>query len=603
MPFFAQLRARVSQSPGALLFADKTQLRLCLNPLEVLIAHTPADVLAVLERLEQARQAGRTIAGFMTYEAGMAFEPHAAAHPLPAGEPLAWFGIYADSQVFPYDPLQDTAHPAITDFSVAARLESSEEHYQNAIQQIQDWIGAGEIYQLNYTMPLAVQTTMPPGDLFAHLFERQPVDYAAWLNLDGKRHIVSLSPELFFRIDSTAQGQRICTRPMKGTVQRGRTTVEDLAQASWLHQDEKNRAENVMIVDLLRNDLGRLCQFGSVRVEELFHVERYPTLWQMTSTITGELRPEAGLQAIFRALFPCGSITGAPKVSAMQRIARVEDIPRGVYTGAVGFATPETAVFSVAIRTLELHRSSAGYSGQMGVGSGIVADSQAHEEWQECALKTQFLTDNSLNVNNFELLESLLWNDGYPRLSLHLDRLLDSADYFGFCVDRLAAQRALEELATGLNGPHKVRLTADRSGHFTLNAEPIHLAASEPVRLMIAVERVPVQDVFHFHKTTHRMLYQSALAAAQAAGMDDAVLLNTHGEVTETTIANLFIVKDGRWTTPPVACALLAGVERRHLLATRPDIRVAPLRLADLASADEIWISNAVRGLRRAVFG
>ena len=258
----------------------------------------------------------------------------------------------------------------------------TEHQYAERIEQILDFIRAGDVYQLNFTIPLNVHATGSVASLYRRLHGVQPAPYSAFLHTQPSRHILSLSPELFFRVDEAdtdpasmnkaGPTRRITTRPMKGTAARGRTTAEDRAQAQWLANDAKNRAENVMIVDLLRNDLGRLCNFGSVRVENLFAVERYPTLWQMTSTVTGELRPEAGFQDIFRALFPCGSVTGAPKIRAMQLLAELEERPRGVYTGAIGFFSKEQTVFNVAIRTLTLN----GDAGTMGVGSGIVIDSE-----------------------------------------------------------------------------------------------------------------------------------------------------------------------------------------------------------------------------------
>ncbi len=274
--------------------------------------------------------------------------------------------------------------------------------------------------------------------MYAHLRARQPVDYGAFLHWQAGRHILSYSPELFFRVDWEAPAaRRIVTRPMKGTAPRGRTTREDREIAAWLANDPKNRAENVMIVDLERNDLGRVAQLGSVRAEKLFAVERLPTLWQMTSTVSAELRPEVGFHDIFRALFPCGSITGAPKVRAMQLIAELEDGPRGVYTGAIGFFSPRQTVFNVAIRTLELD----GGQGTMGAGGGIVIDSNAAEEFRECMLKAEFLTRSSAqSAEPLSLIETMLWNGNYPFIEMHLDRLADSAGYFGFPCAREAGE-------------------------------------------------------------------------------------------------------------------------------------------------------------------
>jgi para-aminobenzoate synthetase/4-amino-4-deoxychorismate lyase len=387
---------------------------------------------------------------------------------------------------------------------------------------------------------------------------------------------------------------------MKGTGPRGRTTQEDRTLASWLQNDPKNRSENVMIVDLLRNDLGRICNFGSVRASNLFAVERHPTLFQLTSTVTGELRPEVDFQQIFRALFPCGSVTGAPKVRAMQLLADLETHPRGVYTGAIGFFSPQQSVFNVAIRTLDLD----GQSGVMGVGSGIVIDSDPAAEFEECLLKSQFLTrPSSPSQERFSLIETLLWQGEFALIELHLDRLEDSAAYFGFPCGRAEVHAALLAQAGAFPSgqPRKVRMLLDRDGRLQIAAEPLPPSAPPlPLRVRIAPQRTDPQDRMLFHKTNCRRLYTEALLAASKQGFDDALFLNLHGEVTEGAIHNIFIEKAGRWFTPPVQCGLLAGVQRRHLLASRPDIEERTLSLPDLRQADAIYLSNAVRGLRPA---
>jgi para-aminobenzoate synthetase/4-amino-4-deoxychorismate lyase len=400
---------------------------------------------------------------------------------------------------------------------------------------------------------------------------------------------------------------------MKGTAPRGRTTREDREIAKWLHNDAKNRSENVMIVDLVRNDLGRVAQTGSVRVEELFSVERYPTLWQMTSTVSAELRPGVGFHDIFRALFPCGSITGAPKVRAMQLIAELEDSPRGVYTGAIGFFSPWQTVFNVAIRTLELD----GAWGTMGVGSGVVIDSDPAQEFRECLLKAEFLTGlgacaatpvaQSVRIvsqpDRFFLIETMLWDGSYPLIELHLDRLEDSAGYFGFACDRAAVKAALMGFAKGFadRAPRRVRLLVDRDVSPKITDEVLpRLAAEQRIGCVrIAEQRTDPADRMLYHKTTHRPIYARAFEQAARDGFDDALFLNLRGELTEGAISNVFIEKDGRWFTPPVECGLLPGVYRRHLLETRSEIEERVLFLEDLRHADAIYLANAVRGLRR----
>jgi para-aminobenzoate synthetase / 4-amino-4-deoxychorismate lyase len=404
---------------------------------------------------------------------------------------------------------------------------------------------------------------------------------------------------------------------MKGTAPRGRTTREDRELSEWLRGDAKNRSENLMIVDLLRNDLGRIARFGTVRVDQLFAVERHPTLWQMTSTVSAELRDGVGFEEIFRALFPSGSITGAPKVRAMQLIGEIEDTPRGVYTGAIGFFSREQTVFNVAIRTLTLESNvetgtaiGAGQPtpsrGAMGVGSGIVIDSDPAQEYRECLLKAEFLTRAPID---FSLVETILWKPGFPLLELHLERLADSADYFDFLCDPDAIREALNVCARiwADPTPRKVRLLLSSDGAFALTAQALAPAPDPPVaRVRISSVQTDPADPFLFHKTTHRALYTQEFEAATQAGFDDVLFFNLHGELTEGAISNVILELDGRWFTPPVACGLLAGVYRRHLLESgagdaHPAIAERILTEDDLRRADAVYICNAVRGLRRVI--
>jgi len=352
-----------------------------------------------------------------------------------------------------------------------------------------------------------------------------------------------------------------------------------------------------MIVDLIRNDLGRICSFGSVHVENLFQLERYQSLWQMTSSISGNLRPEMSCGDIFRALFPCGSITGAPKVRAMQLLAGIEEEARGVYTGSIGFFSREATIFNVAIRTLELADGIA----TGGVGSGIVIDSDPAAEYRECLLKAEFLTRSA---KEFSLIETMLWDDRFPFLESHLDRLADSADYFDFSCDRAAIRDVLLDAAVSLfpaNQRRKVRLLLRANGETNLESEPLPCSTSEfrPLYICISATRTDPADRFLYHKTTRRNLYDRAYATARSAGLADVLFLNNREEVTECAVHNLFIEKSGRWYTPPLDCGVLPGVYRRHLLSTRAEIEQKILTLEDVRAADGAYICNAVRGLRR----
>ncbi len=416
-PLPAEVFELVEQTPATVLLdcarpgTSASGSRLFTAPLCVLAAWQLEELPGIFAQIESATAEGQFAAGFFTYECGEAFEPTAkilrrngSSPPGQAtGQPLAWFGIYQRSYLFDHftgafadgDPpglaelgFHTTVAPAPAAQSPLSdpfplSLGLTEQEYDANIRAIHEWIRAGDVYQLNFTFPLYARIAGTAAALYARLRRRQPVEFGAFLHCSPGRHILSFSPELFFHLEEQSAARRITTRPMKGTAPRGRTTAEDRQIAEWLRNDTKNRSENVMIVDLLRNDLGRLCTFGSVRAENLFAVERYPTLWQMTSTVTGELRRDVGFYDIFRALFPCGSITGAPKVRAMQLLAQIEHQHRGVYTGAIGYFSRQRTIFNVAIRTLELEGGHA----KMGVGSGIVIDSDPADEFRECRLE------------------------------------------------------------------------------------------------------------------------------------------------------------------------------------------------------------------------
>ena len=617
----------VNRSPGTVLLEggweqsdtnEEPWTRLFTAPLRVCAAYRPDEIRGWFAEIEQAVAAGHSAAGFFSYECGLCFEPKAGMRSPRAGMPLAWFGIYERAHCFNaasgafvdeapagFEALRDdSAQGPGPDLAIEAEFALDEHEYTRRVAAIHEWIRAGDVYQLNFTAPMRGRYTGDAAVLYARLRRRQPARYGAFVHWQQGRRILSFSPELFFRIEDEGETRRITTRPMKGTAPRGRTTAEDRDLAQWLRIDAKNRSENLMIVDLLRNDLGRVARTGTVRAEKLFTAEKLPTLWQMTSTVRAELREDAGYEAIFRALFPCGSITGAPKVRAMQLIGQMEDEPRGVYTGAIGFFSPRQTVFNVAIRTLELE----GGQSAMGVGSGIVIDSDAAAEYRECLLKAEFLTRGAgaspsrIPDESFSLIETLRWEGGFPLLALHLDRLADSAEYFDFPCDRAAVQRALEEFACGFadEPPRRVRLLLGRDGELQIADEILPAATTDRIpRVRIARERTDPADPMLFHKTTHRPLYAAAFSAASRAGFADVLFFNLLGELTEGAIGNVFVEMDGRWSTPQVPCGLLAGVYRRHLLATRPGIEERVLREDDLRRADAVYIANAVRGLRR----
>jgi para-aminobenzoate synthetase/4-amino-4-deoxychorismate lyase len=599
--------ALVADTPNSVLLqtarfdaANQTSY-LYLNPLQILTAQTLEDLPQLFNEIESALSAGHHAAGYLSYECGYHFEPH--AHPATftphTGNPLSWFGIYSDPITFNHatglfsrtPPIPTQAEsPTHELFTTAINLDIDEAHYRQQVLHIKDLIAAGDTYQVNFTGRVSLETPLTPAAAFATLSRQQPVAYAAFLNIAGT-HILSLSPELFFKIDA----DRITTRPMKGTMPRGFDLEDDALAALYLQNDEKNCSEHVMIVDLLRNDLGRISAMGSVRVEDLFTIERYETLHQMTSTITATLRTNLSFYDIFRALFPSGSITGAPKIRTMQIIHETELARRGIYTGAIGHIAPNRrATFNVAIRTLALKNGHA----EMGVGGGIVADSDPSSEYRECLLKAAFLTRPP---HNFQLIETILCSahnkESLYLLDLHLDRLAASATYFNFPFDRKAITDQLTTFAEALTEApqYRVRLLLDSSGTATVTATPFAPRPTGQVR--ISAERTNSQDLFLRHKTTRRDLYNREYARAIADGFDEVLFVNEHNELTEGAISNIFLRKGTQLLTPPLSSGALSGIYRRHLLETNPNTIEQILLLEDLQTADAIYICNSVRGM------
>ena len=551
------------------------------QPRETIVARRLTEVVPALERVAACvGDGGAWAAGFVGYEAAPAFDAALCVRPDDGRFPLLWFGIYERPEIVE-PPRPSAVGTSVPDWQPSV----GESEFRAALARIKAHIRSGETYQVNYTFRLRALFSADPWAVFARLAAAQEALYAACVDT-GDWVLASASPELFFRLDAEV----IASKPMKGTAARGLTLVADREQAAALRDSEKERAENVMIVDMVRNDLGRIALDGSVAVPRLFDTERYPTLWQMTSTVTARTR--AGLVELFRALFPPASITGAPKVETMRLIAALETEPRRVYTGAIGFVGPGRRMqFNVAIRTLAIDRRSG--RAEYGVGSGIVWDADPDREWAECRTKTRVLTAMR---PEFRLLETLRWtpDEGYALLDRHLLRLADSAEYFAFTCDlegvRTELMRATPRAG---NGAQRVRLLLARSGAATVEAGP--LPAMPTVRPRVAVAGMPVDssDPFLYHKTTCRRVYDEARAAHPDCA--DTILVNERGEITESTIANVAVDIEGRLCTPPVACGLLAGTLRAELLA-RGELVEQVITIDELRGSPRVLLLNSVRG-------
>jgi para-aminobenzoate synthetase/4-amino-4-deoxychorismate lyase len=548
------------------------------RPLRVLAATRLDEVRPLLREVESARRRGQWAAGFVSYEAAPAFDPALAAHP--AGPlPLAWFALF-DAPSPAEEPGWPEPGPGL---DLQPDVDAST--YQSHVARIKDAIARGETYQVNYTLRLrGAPPVDDPATVFARLHHAQRGGYAALVEWPAAS-ICSASPELFF----LQHGSRLTCRPMKGTAARGVSWADDEACGQALRTSAKDRAENVMIVDMVRNDLGRLAAAGAVHTERLFDVQRLPTLWQMTSTVTAETG--AGLDDLFAALFPCASITGAPKVKTSHLIRDLESTPRGVYTGAIGFVGPGLAQFNVAIRTLVLdhHRGTTEY----GVGSGVVWDSDAGAEYRECLSKALIL---NRAPPPFRLLATLAWqpDTGYHLLDRHLRRLERAAAYFGFRFVAGEVQARLADAATAFPAAgQRVRLQVDLHGDSTITHGPLPEPPVRPWRVTLSAQPVDMSVPFTYFKTTQRAVYERTRAASPEC--DDVLLWNERGELTESCIANLALQRDGRWITPPVRCGLLDGVMREELLACGK-IEEGLLTRDDLRHAPALALFNSVRG-------
>jgi para-aminobenzoate synthetase/4-amino-4-deoxychorismate lyase len=594
------------------------------EPTQTLVAHTLAQVKPLLDEVEALSRQGLWCVGYVRYEAAPAFDTALVAHD--STGPLAWFGVYAQALPWPdpphLDPF-DTASaspgnaPATTP-QVQWCSHLSPVDFEAQMETIHQAIAAGEFYQVNYTAPLTGEFTDDTCKFFNRLHQAQPNGYAAFIDT-GFEQVLSVSPELFFdwHPGSKAQSGQILTRPMKGTAPRGKDAAEDHWLANTLMASPKERAENVMIVDLLRNDLSRIAEPFSVKVPTLFKVQTLPTVLQMVSDVTANTRPGTRLSDVFTALFPCGSVTGAPKVQAMRAIKTLEPQPRGIYCGAIGVVRPGGhATFNVAIRTVTVH----GETATCGIGSGITADATANAEWREWQHKRLFLERASVQ---FSLLETLRLEHGkYVNLIAHLTRLERAARHFSYPFDEALVRQMLEKLAADsmanetnafagvadcgvdLHRPGRlksatqastwrVRLLLDASGHpsvekFLLNQSP------EPVKLALAATYFEAShSEFTRFKTTRRAHYEAF--APTAPSVFDTLLYNAQGELTECTRGNIALLMNGRWVTPPLHCGLLDGVGRYQYLQQRR-LTEAVVRLEDLPRVQALAFINSLRG-------
>ncbi len=559
--------------------------RLYRHPVQILSAHSPDELPALFEALRKAGRDGLYIAGYLAYEAGFALNGIAQAGDKKTESPLAWFGIFDGYQEIASDVIASHLPGPAGAHLTPIRPDIARGTYRAAFATVQDYIRAGDIYQANLTLRASAHYAGSPLALYARVRPQAAAGYGG-IVWTGEQWLLSFSPELFFAL----KDGRVTTKPMKGTAVRGADPASDAVMAKVLQNDPKQRAENLMIVDLLRNDLSRVCEAGSVCVPDLFRIESYPTVYQMTSTVTGKLAPGKDAIDVIEAIFPCGSITGAPKIRAMEIIEEIENSPRGPYCGSIGRIDPNgDAAFNVAIRSFSLCEDTKRVS--LGLGSGIVADSDEPSEWAECLAKGNFAR---MDGYGFDLIETMRFEpaSGILRLEQHLERMKDSARALGFECDRHTARNQLHAVTFHLDAPSKIRLLLAKSGAVAIEIHDAPPAPQQPWRVRIVPMSVDASDFRLAHKTSDRSFYDAPRLAEPDT--DEVLFVNGRGLLTEGSITALFVERDGVLLTPRLSHGLLPSVLRGELIAQGKAVE-ADLTVEDLDN--DFLLGNSLRGL------
>jgi para-aminobenzoate synthetase/4-amino-4-deoxychorismate lyase len=556
------------------------------SPVKIFESENLGEVRSLLQEVEsEVSTGGMFAAGFVNYEASPAFDK---VFPIrkTCSVPLIWFGIYSDFTEFDF-PDEEFLDRAGATAPPQWSLLVEESEYRSSLQRIKEYIKEGDTYQVNYSFRLKADCKSDNWPFFVQMVHAQNLaaqpGYCVYANTENWT-VCSASPELFFEYS----GRTLKSKPMKGTAPRGFGFEDDQQAGQNLLKSAKNRAENIMIADMVRNDMGRIADIGSVKTSDVLALEKYPTFWTMTTTVQCQTDP--ALAEIFTALFPAASITGAPKLRAMQIIDELEKLPRNIYTGSAGFLTPHnTAQFNVAIRTVLINRDSG--EADFGVGGGIVWDSESGDEFQECHTKARVLT---YSQPRFDLIETMKWtaSEGYAFLSQHVQRMKNSASYFSWKLDPDAIETSLIEAAEGFGVvDQRVRVQVSKAGEIAIeNSDFMDLP--NPYLVKVALKPVNSRNYFLYHKTTHRIMYERAFA--ELLDCDDALLWNEKGELTESCRANLIIETSQGWFTPPVSCGLLNGIGRQDLI-DRGEVQVSVIDINHLQLAKSIWLVNSVR--------
>ena len=594
---------------------DAAPARLYSDPVEIIRADRLEDLEACFKALSRARLAGQHVAGYLSYEAGLGLEERLRGKmPAELPAPLAWFGVFNDYKELKPDQVAEALPDRHGAWLGPLRPAISRDAYEKTFETVQNYINNGDIYQANLTFRAEMDFSGHPLALYAAIRDRAQAGYGGVV-FDGENWMLSFSPELFFAL----KDGRITARPMKGTAARLADPAADANVQAQLQSDPKQRAENLMIVDLLRNDLSRVAQRGSVHVPELFHVESYPTIHQMTSTVTAQLQDGLDAVDVIRQIFPCGSITGAPKIRAMEIIDELESpadpapegspadhAPRGIYCGSIGrIDAPDEqgrsdAAFNVAIRTFFIapHKGEGKETLSIGLGSGIVADSDGEDEWRECLAKGRFakVDVNAEGGHKVDLIETMAFDpaSGIKRLEPHLERMKTSAAALDFEFDRHAARNAIQAITFHQESPAMVRLHLGQSGALAIELKPMPAPQDGPVPCRLLPMQTDKADFRLHHKTSDRRVYQVAKEEGAPGEGVHPIFVDSEGFVTEGAIWNVFVERDGVLLTPPLSRGVLPGVLRAELLESGQAVE-ADLRAEDLAGG--FLVGNSVRGL------
>jgi para-aminobenzoate synthetase / 4-amino-4-deoxychorismate lyase len=592
---FNDIIQSVAQNPHSAFFYTPSIYKnvisyLFLKPVEVISVYKKEDLKFSFNQIQKLIDKGYFAYSLINYEAGFLFEEKLSSLQTKNDEKLIQFFFFDKKNVKELNSSKVMFDNfSIDKYSISEfELNRSESEFNYDIAKIKAYIKAGDTYQVNYTLKGEFSFKGSYSSFFQKLLFNQSAKYSAFINNIDK-YIISLSPELFFHQKS----KKIISYPMKGTTQRGYNTNADTIAETELEKSKKNLAENVMIVDLIRNDLGKICKYGSVKVPELFHIEKYESLFQMISVVKGNLRKKTKMLDILKNIFPCGSVTGAPKIRTMEIINEIEKDERGIYTGSIGLITPDEIKMNVAIRTMTIDKNTG--DGVIGLGSGIVWDSEPKNEYEEVLLKSKFLTEP---LDYFEIFETMKVENGKILFfDQHLERMKSAADYFLFRFSEKKIRKQIEIAISNLDfkKSFKIKITLYKCGKLNIIVSQIP-KQKRNITVIISDNKILSTDKFRHFKTTNRKLYDDEYLHFSSKSIYEVLYLNEKDEIAEGSRTNIFLRKENSWFTPSLESGALAGIYRNYFIQKQNDIIEKSIMIDELLKADELILTNALRG-------